>query len=521
MSLEGLAPVPVEVELPRRWGWAVPDVDRVACAVVALTLVAVGLRFAGLSSQSFWGDEALTVSEIRRPLGPMFGLVLNQETTPPLYFVLAWAWAHVFGSGEAAIRSLSALAGTAMVPLAYLAGARLFTRRVGVIAAALAAVNPFLIWYSQEARAYAVYMTLAGLSFLCFVAVLRSRSLRWLAGWAVASALALTSHFFALFLVGPEALWLLLAWPGRRSAIAVGGVAAVGLVLLPVGIVDTTHGTGWIAESPLAERVGRTAGEFALGPAARTSWLGGALVVFAGVAAVGLAAVGLAMRGRERRSALLALAVGGSAVAIPLGMAALGADLLNPRNVAAAWLPLTIVAAAGLGSRRAGRAGSVAAAVVCGGSLALTVAMMTRPGLQRPDWRAVAAEMGPITSARAVIADASGAEPLRLYLPDVALGAASSPTVIREIALVRHISHVGPYAGCRRLRCLPASPPASAADAVRLPVRHARIGDYALARWSLRRPVRVTPGRLRLATLRGLDPYGKHRILVVVQDPGT
>jgi hypothetical protein len=227
------------------------------------------------------------------------------------------------------------------------------------------------------------------------------------------------------------------------------------------------------------------------------------------------------MRGRERRSALLALAVGGSAVAIPLGMAALGADLLNPRNVAAAWLPLTIVAAAGLGSRRAGRAGAVAAAVVCGCSLALTVAMMTRPGLQRPDWRAVAAEMGPITSARAVIADASGAEPLRLYLPDVALGAASSPTVIREIALVRHISHVGPYAGCRRLRCLPASPPASAADAVRLPVRHARIGDYALARWSLRRPVRVTPGRLRLATLHGLDPYGKHRILVVVQDPGT
>jgi mannosyltransferase len=507
-------------EWRRMCDWAAPRVDGVACAVVALTLVAAALRFAGLASQSYWGDEALTVSEIRTPLDGMLSLVLGQETTPPLYFVLAWGWAKVFGSGEAGLRSLSALAGTAMVPLAYLAAARLFSRRVGVIAAALTALNPFLIWYSQEARAYAVYMTLTALSFLCFVVALRSREVRWLAGWAVVSALALTAHFFAVFLVGPEALWLLLAWRGRRAAVAVGGVAAVGFVLLPLAIIDTTHGTGWIGESPLAARVGRTAGEFAVGPVARSSRLGSALVVFAAVGAIGLVAIGLGMRGQQRRSALMALAIGGCAVAIPLAMAVVGADLLNPRNVAAAWLPLTVVVAAGLGSRRAGRAGGVGAAVVCAGSLVATVGMKARSDLQRPDWRAVAAEMGPTTSARAVIADVTGAEPLRLYLPEVAATAASSsPTLIREIALVRHIPRVGPNAGCRRLRCLPASPPASAADAVRLPVRHARIGDYAVARWRLRHPVRVTPGRLRLATLQRLDPYGRHRILVVVQDP--
>jgi 4-amino-4-deoxy-L-arabinose transferase-like glycosyltransferase len=494
-------------------------VDAVVWTVVGLTLVAAVLRFAGLSSQSYWGDEALTVSEIRAPLGGMLGLVLSQETTPPLYFVLAWAWAHLFGSGEAALRSLSALAGTAMVPLAYLAAARLFSARVGLIAAALAALNPFLIWYSQEARAYAVYMTLAALSFLCFVGALRTREVRWLAWWAIVSALALTSHYFAVFTVGPEALWLLLAWQGRRTAVAVGGVAAVGLALVPMAIVDTTHGTGWIAHSPLGERVGRTAGEFAVGPMARWSWFGTGLVVFAAVAAVGLAAIGLGLRARWRRSAVLALAIGGSAVAIPLGMAALGVDLLNPRNVAAAWLPLTVVVAAGLGSRRAGRAGTVGAVLLCACSLAATLGMSTRPELQRPDWRAVAAEMGPITSARAVIADATGAEPLRLYLPQVALGTASSPTLIREIALVRRIPRAGPNAGCRRLSCLPALPPASAGDAVRLSVRHARIGDYAVARWLLRHPARVTPQHLRRATIRALDPHGKHRILVVVQDP--
>jgi hypothetical protein len=252
---------------------------------------------------------------------------------------------------------------------------------------------------------------------------------------------------------------------------------------------------------------------------ARWAWFGSGLVAFACLVAVGLAAIGVGLRGRRRRSAVLALAIGGSAVAIPLGMAALGADFVNPRNLAAAWLPLTVVVAAGLGSRRAGRAGAVGAAIVCACSLAATLSMSMRSDLQRPDWRAVASEMGPLTSARAIIADASGAEPLRLYLPNVALGAASSPTVIREIALVRHIPSVGPNAGCRRLRCLPALPPAWAAEAVRLSVRHARIGDYVVARWWLRHPARVTRRRLRLATIHALDPSGKHRILVIVQDP--
>jgi mannosyltransferase len=499
--------------------WAAPRADGVACAVVALTVLAAALRFASLASQSYWGDEALTVSEIRTPLGGMLSLVLGQETTPPLYFVLAWGWAKLFGSGEAGLRSLSALAGTAMVPLAYLAAARLFSRRVGVIAGALAAVNPFLIWYSQEARAYAVYMTLTALSFLCFVAALRSREARWLASWAVASALALTAHFFAVFVVGPEAVWLLLAARDRRTPVVVGGVAAVGVALVPVALGDVGHGTGWISSTPLVERIGSTAGEFAIGPAARWSWFGSGLAIFAGVAGVAVAAIALGLRGRQRRSAAVALAIGGSAVAIPLAMSALGADYLNPRNVAAAWLPLTVVVAAGLGSRRAGRAGTVAAGTLCACSLAATLGMSMRSDLQRPDWRAVAAAMGPITSARAVIADASGAEPLRFYLPEVALGAPSAPTAIAEIDVVRHIPGGGPNAGCRRLSCMPALPPGATVDAVRLAVRRARVGEYAVARWRLRHPARITPQRLRLASIHALDPHRSNRVLVVLEDP--
>ena len=87
--------------------------------------------------------------------------VKNSESNPPLYYVLAWAWAKAFGTHEVGLRSLSTLFGTATVPLAYCIGAELAHRRAGLIAAALVAVSPMLIWYSQEARSYAV------LAFFC------------------------------------------------------------------------------------------------------------------------------------------------------------------------------------------------------------------------------------------------------------------------------------------------------------------------------------------------------------------
>jgi hypothetical protein len=195
-------------------------------AVGALTLLAAVIRFATIASQSYWADEALTVYEVHLRFSAMLTTVANTETTPPLYFIIAWAWAHVLGTGEAALRSLSALAGIAVVPIAYLGGRDLVSRRAGVIAAAFAAFNPFLIWYSQEARAYMLLMTLTAASFLWFIRAEREPSRRNIVWWAVFSALALATHFFAGFLVAPEVLWLLWRARSRDAIIAAGALAA-------------------------------------------------------------------------------------------------------------------------------------------------------------------------------------------------------------------------------------------------------------------------------------------------------
>src|SRR5262245_64002045 len=89
--------------------------------LVAITAFAAALRFGTLGQQSFWYDEVDTVALARRSLAGMLRTVPGTENTPPLYFLLAWFWSKIFGTSEVGLRSLSALAGTVTVPVAYLA----------------------------------------------------------------------------------------------------------------------------------------------------------------------------------------------------------------------------------------------------------------------------------------------------------------------------------------------------------------------------------------------------------------
>ncbi len=147
--------------LPRWWPLA------------ALTLLAAVLRLSTLDLQSFWYDEAFTPVHVLHPsLWATLRSVVHTENTPPLWYVLAWADSRVLGTGEVALRLPSALAGIATVPVAWAIGTELEgppTRRAAAVCAALVAVNPLFVWYSQEARAYGLFVLMAALAMLCFL----------------------------------------------------------------------------------------------------------------------------------------------------------------------------------------------------------------------------------------------------------------------------------------------------------------------------------------------------------------
>src|SRR6185503_8508490 len=162
--------------------------------VVALTLLGAVLRLPTLDRQSFWLDELVTASLLDRGLGDVVREIPRTEATPYVYYVVAWLWSSVFGLGEVGLRSLSALAGTATIPVAYGAGVVLVSRRAGIVAAALVATSPFLVWYSQEARSYALFALLGAASVLTCGLALRGE-LRWLAGWCVVGSLTVATHY--------------------------------------------------------------------------------------------------------------------------------------------------------------------------------------------------------------------------------------------------------------------------------------------------------------------------------------
>jgi uncharacterized membrane protein len=131
--------------------------------LLAILLLASFLRFYRLDAQSFWNDEGNSARIAERPLD----LILEGaagDIHPPGYYLLLHGWRALFGQNEFALRSLSVVAGVALVAFTYLLGRRLFGEATGLIAAFLGAISPFAIYYSQEARMYALLAALSAAS---------------------------------------------------------------------------------------------------------------------------------------------------------------------------------------------------------------------------------------------------------------------------------------------------------------------------------------------------------------------
>lgn len=379
-------------------------------------IVALGalIRFATLGVQDLWFDEAVTRDLIRQGPGDLLASVQGGESNPALYYLVAGAWERVFGSSEIAIRSVSALAGTFTIPVLYEAARTLCSRRAGLIAAALTATSPLLVWYSQEARNYELLVLMSALSFLLFVKALDDPGHRWLWGWAVVSALAVGTHYFAIFLIGAEAVWLLLRRPGSRieTALPMGAIVAVGLALLPLAASQRGRGS-WIDEYSLSGRLGQVPQHFLAGLEVPWPALPGLAIAIALVAA-GYAALRAEPPARRALAIAGSVALGGFAVLLLAALA--GSDYILTRNLLELWPPFAVALAVAFASANARRVGFAATAALCAIGLGLAVWIPATPDAQRPDYSELAAALGPADSPRLVVSESSFSLPLVEHL---------------------------------------------------------------------------------------------------------
>ena len=424
-------------------------------ATCLLTIVGGGLRLATLDAQSYWLDELVTVSLLEQGFGDMLSGVRETEATPYLYYVLAWPWAQAFGLGEIGLRSLSALVGTAVIPVAYAAGAAFCSRRVGVVAAALVAVHPFLVWYAQEARSYSLLVFLAACSALFLGRALRAPRRLDLAGWAVASSLALATHYFAVFLVAAETVWLLLRYRPRRDA-AVALLVPALVLAAHVPLLDDQRGNGGtVGDTSLASRVAGIPKALVVGYSFPAELAGSVLAA----ALVVLGVVLLVTRAprAELRGALVAGSIALAAIAVPLVLALAGTDYLTARNVVVAVVPGAVAVAAGYASSRLGLA---AGGVLCALLLAITLGVSLDQRYGRTDWRGAAERLGEPAGERALVVTPYLSRSLwRPYLPGLAEPAGPTATVA-EIAVVGLATEGGFSSGAVHPPAVGAAPPA-------------------------------------------------------------
>jgi len=418
---------------------------RIPPALALICVAGAALRFATLDLQSLWYDEAVTARLLRMDLPGLLHAIPDSESSPPLYYLLAWLWTHVLGTGEAGMRSLSALLGTAAIALAWMLGRRLGGERAAIAAAALIACSPLLHWFSQEARAYALLVALTLLGALLWLRALQAPSNeRALLAWGAVAALMLATHYYALFLVAPQALWLLAQTPGlRERAAALALPVLAGAALLPLALAQRSNDTAaFITDTPLRTRLAQVPKQFLVGydaPAESLLTILTALAVLAGLGALAAMTAGrIPAPAAERSDAARVAAVTAAAIALLLIATVAGEDHLLARN-AIAVLPLALVlAGAGLAalSQVAPRPAAVVGATACLLGLVAIAGVARDPRKQRDDWRGAATALGAGPAGRLIVAPGSAPIPLGYYLPGLRPLPAAGPAPVAEIDYV-------------------------------------------------------------------------------------
>ncbi|MEZ5331975.1 MAG: glycosyltransferase family 39 protein [Thermoanaerobaculia bacterium] len=197
-----------------------------AWALAGLTLVAAALRAFRLDLQSLWNDELASWHQAHWPtLAQVLERGVVPDVHPPGYFLLLHVWMRVAGASEAALRAPSVVFGVLTVPALFALGRSLYSRREALVAAALASVAWMPVYYSREARPYALLILCAVLTTWLLVEAVRRLETegrldpRFAAGYLLAAAVAAYSHYFGLLLVGLQAVVAGLRLLGRPRAL--------------------------------------------------------------------------------------------------------------------------------------------------------------------------------------------------------------------------------------------------------------------------------------------------------------
>jgi mannosyltransferase len=225
--------------------------------LLALLIVAAMVRLHQNATISYIFDESFSWKLIQYDWAEMIERVAR-DNHPPLYFILLKAWGILFGMTPFALRSLAAVCGVFSVWGAWLltkecltcsentADSRSSISVAAGTAAALVALNPLQIEWSQYVRMYSMGTALSLFSCWFLLRALHGTSRPWIngIGFLLTATALLYTHYYGLFIVAAQGLYLIgrviadlycRAYQELKHHVIVGGTQfiLVGLLWLP------------------------------------------------------------------------------------------------------------------------------------------------------------------------------------------------------------------------------------------------------------------------------------------------
>lgn len=182
--------------------------------------LAFALRVYGLDFQSLWRDEVDVIRFASAPLSTIAHLFVAPGQNGPFYYLAVRPWLELAGRSEFSLRFVSAAFGTLAIPLIYRLGRRLFPSlpSIPLIAALLAATSPYLIWYGQEGKMYALVVALIMLSMERYLAALELGGWhRWLL-YIIFTSVAFYVHLIAALVI-PAQMLVFLFWSSQARRV--------------------------------------------------------------------------------------------------------------------------------------------------------------------------------------------------------------------------------------------------------------------------------------------------------------
>lgn len=180
-----------------------------------ISVLGLSIRLLFLGSKSLWLDEA---NSLRVALLGQEMLWAGQTEVyhPPLFYWL-FEWWSKLGQSEFVLRLFAVIPAALSIPALFVLGKDWFGKDVAMTSAALMAFSPLLVWYSQEARPYALLCLLGLLIFIAVNRLFQQPNVwRWLL-FATAMTAVLYLHYFAVLLIPIQGLLFIALLASKRS----------------------------------------------------------------------------------------------------------------------------------------------------------------------------------------------------------------------------------------------------------------------------------------------------------------